>query len=379
MANVHFLTGFPGFLARRLLRRLVERDRKARVWVLAQPRFAKAAKREILGLSPGQASRVKLLVGDVVDMHLGLSGEEYRRLAAEVGRIHHLAAVTELTADRREMEQVNVGGTANVLELGRDAANLVRLGHVSTVQVAGDRRGVIEEDELEEGQRFRNAYEETKYRAEVLVRRTMGELPISIFRPSTIIGDSRPGSSGTRGGPYDLALQWVKASQRLALPFPGDGSFPLNVVPSEFVVDAILELNRKPEAAGKTFHLVDPNPMAARKVFEQVAARAGRGALRPGLPAKASAVLLRLPMLERLLGKPGAAFEHLEQLAIYACRNTLELLDDTEVRCPPLHGYLDRLVSHVEKQAAAERALVQAMEPPVDDPLAPVEVAEERS
>jgi len=372
MANVHFLTGFPGFLGRQLLLRLVERDRKARIWVLVQPRFVKAAKRELATYPQAAASRIRVLIGDVVDMHLGLAGDEYRRLAGEVKRIYHLAALSSLTSDRRQLEQTNVQGTAHVLELARDAPHLVRLGHVSTVQVAGDRRGVIEEDELEEGQRFRNAYEESKFRGELLARRAMEELPISVFRPSTVIGDSRTGSPGPKGGPYNLTLQLVTSALRSTLSFPGDGSFPLNVVPSDFVVDAILELSHKPEAAGKTFHLVDPNPMAARKVYERIAGRAGRRMPKPGPAAMASAALLRLPVLDRLLGRGSRSYDHLEQLAIYGCRNTLELLDDSRIRCPPLHSYLDRLVGYVEEKVA-EQALIPRPEAPIDDPLAPLE------
>ncbi|HEY0840421.1 MAG TPA: SDR family oxidoreductase, partial [Vulgatibacter sp.] len=170
MANVHFLTGYPGFLGSRLLARLLEVDRKSRVSVLVQGRFAKDARKALHALPAARASRVRILLGDVADMHLGLSGEEYRRLAAEVTHIHHLAAISRLDSDRQALERVNVGGTRNVLELGRDSPNLVRLGYVSTVQVAGDRQGVVDEDELAEGQRFRNGYEETKFRAEILAR-----------------------------------------------------------------------------------------------------------------------------------------------------------------------------------------------------------------
>lgn len=373
MANLHFLTGYPGFLGKRLLSRLLDVDRKARVAVLVQRRHLQDAKKDLFSLAPARANRVRLLEGDLVDMHLGLSGEEYRRLAADVSRIHHLAALSHPRSDRRAMDRVNVEGTVNVLDLARDAPNLVRLCHVSTVQVAGDRQGVIDEDELEEGQRFSNAYEETKFRAEVLVRKAMADLPITVFRPSTMIGDSRTGEVDRRGGPYYLAFQLVTSPLRVPLPLPGDGSFPLNVVPSNFVAEAILELSRNPAAVGKTFHLVDPNPMSARKVYEQIAEMAGRKPLRLSLPAKASAALLRLPMLERLIGKERATFDHLDRLVIYNCRNTLDLLDGSGIQCPPLHSYLARLVDFVQRQAAVERDSLRPSEPSPEDPLAPTE------
>ena len=375
MRNVHFVTGFPGFIGKRLAARLLERDRKAQLYLLVQPRFAKDARREVARLGPKQASRVQLLVGDVVDMHLGLSGEEYRKLAGEVTHVFHLAAISYLGVDRRTLERVNVDGTRNVLELARDAKNLVRLSHVSTVHVAGNRQGVIDEDELEEGQRFHDAYEESKFRAEVLVRKAMAELPISVFRPSTVVGDSRTGEIDRFDGPYYTAFELVISPLRVPVPLPGDGSFPLNVVPSDFVVEAIIELAFQKQAEGKTFHLVDPNPMSARKVYEYVARRAGKRAPRGRLPAKASVALLRLPLLEKLARPQRAAIEHLNRIVIYNCRNTLEALDGTGIRCPPLTSYLDKLLSFVEEQQRLRREARTRAEPLPEDPLAPAEPA----
>ncbi|HEY0840278.1 MAG TPA: epimerase, partial [Vulgatibacter sp.] len=192
----------------------------------------------------------------------------------------------------------------------------------------------------------------------------------TVYRPSTLIGDAGTGEIDRRGGPYSLAVQLVTSPLRIPLPLPGDGSFPLNVVPSNFVADAILELSRRPEAKGRTFHLVDPNPMSARKVYERIAEMAGRKPLRLGLPARASAALLRLPMLERLAGPHHLAYDHLNQLVIFNCRNTLELLDGTGIRCPPLDAYLDRLVGFVQRQAAEERASRLGADLAEEDPLA---------
>lgn len=375
MANVHFVTGYPGFLGKRLAMRLLERDRKARMYLLVQPRFARDVRRELRRLEPRMASRVTVLVGDVVDMHLGLAGDEYRKLAAEVTHIFHLAAISYLGVDKRTLERVNVEGTRNVLELARDAKKLVRMAHVSTVYVAGDREGVVDEEELEEGQRFHNDYEETKFRAEVLVRKAMAELPITVFRPATIVGDSRTGEFDRLDGVYYAAFELVTSPLRVPLPLPGDGAFPFNVVPVDFVVEAILEIAFQPHAVGKTFHLVDPNPMSARKVYHYVAERAGKRVPRGRLPAKASVALLRLPILERLARPQRTAIEHLNQLVIYNCRNTLEHLDGTGIRCPPLTAYLDKLLDHVVEQQKKRRAARSFGEAPPEDPLAPPEPA----
>jgi thioester reductase-like protein len=370
-AELHFLTGYPGFLARQLLRRLLVADKKAKVVVLVQPRYAKDLERDLAALDRRQATRVEPLIGDVVDMHLGLAGDEYRRLAAEATHVYHLASASNPAAERQTLERVNVDGTRNVLELGREARRLTRLCHVSTVHVAGDRRGVIEEDELEEGQRFHDAYEETAFKAEVLVRKAMRELPITVFRPSAVVGDSRTGEIDRFEGPYYLAVRLVTSPLRVPLPLPGDGSFPLHVVPADFVVAAMVALAHDPRAEGKTFHLVDPNPMSARKVYEYVARKANKRPPRVGLPAKASVALLRLPILERLARPQRTALEHLNSVALYSSRNTLALLDRTELRCPPLLSYLDRLIEYAAERERRAREARAAERSAAEDPLAP--------
>jgi thioester reductase-like protein len=369
--DLHFLTGYPDFLCRCLFRELLASDRKARLALLVQPKYAKEAQREVAALDKRQAARVELLLGDVVDMHLGLAGDEYRRLLAETTVVHHLAAVANPAAGRPTLERVNVDGTRHILELCREAQRLARLNHVSTVYVAGDRHGVIEEDELEEGQRFHDAVEETRFKAEVLVRKAMRHLPATVYRPSTVVGDSRTGEAGRFEGPDYLAVRLVTSPLRVPLPLPGDGSYPLNVVPADFVAKAIVALTREPRAVGRTFHLVDPNPLAARKVYEYVARRANKRTPKVGIPARASVALLRLPVLEKLARPQRTALEHLTGVAIFGCRNTLELLDPTGIRCPPLFSYLDKLIDDALERDRKAREARAAERHAAEDPLAP--------
>lgn len=366
--KLHFLTGYPGFIGKSLLHELLHAERRARVAVLVQPRFEADARADLAQLQPRDAARVEILLGDVGDMHLGLSGAEYRSIVENASQIYHLAGIRHLGVDRGTLERVNLEGTRNVLELAREARSLARLNHMSTVHVAGDRHGVIAEEELEEGQRFRNAYEATKFRAEVLVRKAMADVPISIFRPATVVGDSRTGKIDRLDGPYYLALLLVTSPLRVPLPLPGGGAFPFNVVPVDYVVRAILHLSKDPRAVGRTFHLVDPNPMSARKVYESIAQRAGKPMPRMGLPGRATSALLRLPVLEKLARPQRAAVEQVDQIAFYNSRNTDELLDGTGIRCPPLESYLDKLLAQVEQHVRRRRE-----GPTVEDPLAPPE------
>jgi thioester reductase-like protein len=158
--RVHLLTGYPGFIGKRLVRRLVEaRLGKAdRLVLLVQPKNARTARDDLAAIG---AERTEVVEGDVEHMHLGLSGAEFKALARGVTDVWHLAARSHLGSGRSEMRRVNVEGTRNVVDLCLAARRLRRLNHFSTAFVSGDRVGVILEDELAMGQRFHNTYEET--------------------------------------------------------------------------------------------------------------------------------------------------------------------------------------------------------------------------
>ena len=364
MAFTAFITGYPGFIGKRLVARLAEANPRGRLIARVQPKQMDEAKRHAETIT---GAALELVEGDVVDLHLGLAGAEYVGLVREVSHVFHLAAINSLTMPRELARRVNVDGTRNVLELARECPSLERLVHFSTCYVSGTRLGVIAEDELEAGQSFRNAYEQTKYEAERLVERAKGELPITVVRPGTVVGDSRTGEVERFEGPYSIAMLLVLSPLVLPLPLPGNGVAPLNVVPVDFVVDATWALTQKPEAKGKTVHLVDPNPMSARRVYELIAARANKRLPRFTLSARATDLFMRLPGVERVTRTQRSALGYVNHLAIYSSRTALELLEDTPVRCPPLTSYLDRLTDFALETWRARRHEPGSGE--FDDPL----------
>jgi thioester reductase-like protein len=369
--RVQLVTGYPGFIGKRLVRGLARADGDgARVVLLVQPKHAASARAELASLG---ARRAEVIEGDVEQMHLGLSGAEFKALAAAVTDVWHLAAISWLGADPRYVRRVNVEGTRNVLELAQRAPRLARLNHFSTALVSGDRAGVILEDELAMGQRFHNAYEESKHEAELLVRRAQAELPATIYRPSIVIGDSRTGEIDRFEGPYALAILLVASPLAVPLPLAGGGAAPLNVVPIDFVVDAALSIAGNRAAIGKTIHLADPAPLSARRVYELIATRAGKRLPSVSLSSRALRTLLQLPGLERLSRAQRPALEYLDQLAIYNCRNQLDLLDGTGIRCPPITSYLDRLIEFVQGTFARRREDAERAAGAAEDPLDPQE------
>jgi thioester reductase-like protein len=355
MSDPHYLiTGFPKLLARRLAADLHARP-KARLSLLSREQDAEEARAFAASLEPDGGDRVEILVGEVANLHLGLSTGEYRALSHDTTDILHAAELSQLSAPKSELWGVNVEGTRAVIELAGDCRRLRRLTHVSTVFVAGDRTGVVAEDELALGQSFRNEYERTRFEAELLVRRAMSELPCSVLRPAIVVGDSRTGEIDRFEGPYSVAILLVTSPVSVPVPLPGDGSAPLNVVPIDFVVAAGAAIHHDPRAVGRTFQIVDPNPPSTRRVWELVAQRTGRKLPRISLGYRLTDALLKLPGLERLTREQRTAIAYVSHLTFFTSRNTLELLEGTGIRCPHIESYLDLLVEYVRTEHRRKR------------------------
>ncbi len=363
--EVVLVTGFPSFTARKMVEVLTSARERTLVHAVVHSKFATDA-REALDLLPlEQRRRVNLLEGDAAAMDLGLSGSELKMLAGEVDRIHHMAQVTYLGAERRLAETVNVGGAREILEVASVCRSLRSLVFHSSATVSGDRTGLVLEEELDRGQGFRNAVEETLARAEKIMRRAMPRFPICVVRSTIVVGDSRTGEVDRFDGPYFLILLIVTSPSDFPLPLPGRGDAFLNLTPVDYVVRAARAIGRDPRAPGRTFHVGDPTPLTVRRVFELVAAAGGRRTPRGSIPANLTKALLRTPGLDRLAKSPRAFLEALATPVAYSFANTTELLADTDIRCPPFESYVDALVEYVQHRLRERRA----RESEVEDPL----------
>ena len=347
------VTGFPAFTARRMITKVLAADPTADVRVLARERFAAEAQ-DFLGRVPG-GDRARIVVGDVCDMDLGLASGEYQALSADLTTIHHLAGIYYQGVDPQTARRVNVSGTRGVVELARDCGRLRRLVHWSTVSVSGKRRGVVLEDELDEGQGFHNAYEETKFDAERIARDAMRHLPVTVVRPGVIVGDSRTGEIDKFDGPYYLVVLIATNALQVHLPLPGRGTAPMHLAPIDFVVDAAHALSVDPRAAGRTFHLTDPNPLPARRVYELVAEHSNTAAPRGFIPGRLVRNLLRTPGIERLARGPLSFLDSFDHQVFYNTRGAQELLAGTGVVCPPFDTYVAELVRYVREIHAQKR------------------------
>jgi nucleoside-diphosphate-sugar epimerase len=254
-----------------------------------------------------------------------------------------------------------------VLELARDSTQLERVVHWSTAMVSGNRSGTVYEEDLDAGQRFHNAYERTKYEGERLARAAMRQLPVTVVRPSIIVGDTQTGEIDKLDGPYYLMVLIATNASGLRLPILGRGESPLHLVPIDYVIEAAWHVARSEGAAGKTFHLVDPNPLTAREIFEAVADAANTEKPRGSIPRPLARAVLRTPGLARLGRGPLAFLDMLDHAVHYDSTNTAQALAGTTVRCPSLSDYLPVLVRHVLDVARApEPEGVEEIADPLD-------------
>ncbi len=202
-------------------------------------------------------NRVKVVCGDVCSPRLGLTETDYVSLVESVTHIIHTAADWRLVS-LDEVRKTNVQGTANVLEVAKEANKhhrLERFSHISTAYVAGGRTGAVSETELTDEFGFFTNYERSKYEGELLVQAAKSEFPVSVFRPSMIVGDSKTGAVKTFNTFYYPLRLYLSGKRRI---IPISRSLRINVIPVDYVSQAVADLTFDPKAIGQTFHLVAP-------------------------------------------------------------------------------------------------------------------------
>src|SRR5690606_31702069 len=227
--------------------------------------------------------------------------------------IWHLAAVYDLSVPRALGMAVNRDGTRNLLRFAEECASLVRHHYVSTCYVSGRHCGPFREADPDAGQRLNNYSEETKFLAEVEVAgaRDRG-MPTTVYRPAIVVGDSRTGETQKYDGPYFL-LQWLLRQPRTALvPYVGDPTMVrFNMVPSDFVLDAIAHLSGLAHSTGQTYQLADPRPLTVDELLDEMCRATGRRGIRVHLPRRLTEwALRRIEPLQRYVGIPADAVEY---------------------------------------------------------------------
>ena len=284
----YFVTGGTGFIGRRLIRKLLaEQDSTVCVLVRESGHSRLPALREFLGAAQ---SRLLAVAGDVCQEACGLSEADRKALAGTIDHFFHLAAIYDLRADPARELATNIEGTRNALALAR-ALKAGCFHHVSSIAAAGLYEGVFREDMFDEAEHYEHPYFRSKHDSEKLVRAERA-LPWRTYRPGLVVGDSKTGEADKIDGPYYFfkLIQRLRAVLPPWMPAIGVEGGRINIVPVDFVVDAMASIALTPGLDGGCFHLTDPAPKRVGDVLNLFA----HAAHAPAMTLRINAALLNL-------------------------------------------------------------------------------------
>ncbi len=350
------LTGATGFVGMEVLVRLLEGDEEVVALVRASDDEEAGARLATvldgLGVASAERSRARAVAAELTEPGMGITDATADALAGEVTEIVHCAASVSFALPLDEARAINVVGTRGVLELAQRIGHgaLRRMVHVSTAYVAGRHRGRFAEGDLYIGQEFRNTYEQTKAEAEALVDAAAQDLPIVTLRPSIIMGESDTGWT-----PAFNVLYWpLRAFDRGLLPsIPTKPGNRVDVVPVDFVADAIVHLLREPSDVRGAVHATAADGAPTAEELVALAAQTlGRD---------------RPPLVE---GADDSLGRHSEEAAQYMPYFDMEMVFDDErarrllgpagIVAPPLHDYFPALVDYARRARWGKAHLTRA-------------------
>ena len=374
--TTYLVTGATGFIGSNLVQRLLARGENVHAIVREGSRERFEAQVQHW---PG-GEKLKLVSGDLLEPMMGVSDEWIAEHRGKIDHAFHLAAIYDMTASEARNEELNTGGTAHLLELVAELQPGT-LHHVSSVAVAGSYEGVFTEQMFDEGQTLPSPYHRTKFESEKLVR-DLSAVPWRIYRPAVVIGDSRTGKIDKVDGPYYFFKAIRRARNVLPswLPLIGPEIGETNIVPVDFVADAIVEIAHKPGLDGNAFHLASPRMMSSAEALNDFAkaANAPHLALRlpPGpldpLTAQTNALLRSLPgvttVAETVLdefGIPTEVIEHTGFSCSFDTTQTDAALAGSGIEVPPLADYAqviwDYWENHLDAGGFASSSLRAAL------------------
>jgi thioester reductase-like protein len=359
------ITGATGFVGMELLARYLERSER-QVVALVRADCDEAATARVRGVlanlfgarASRYASRVEAIASELTAPGLALTRERREQIAQRVTKIVHGAASVSFTQPLEEARQINVQGTRRMLEFARLAqqhGGLERYGHVSTAYVAGTHAGRFAESDLDVGQGFHNAYEQSKFEAEQLVRSHDG-LPFTIMRPSIVVGDRRSGWTAA----FNVLYWPLRAFARgLFEVVPAVESAPVDVVSIDYVADAIHELCEADGCVGETYHLTAGADASTIGEIAQLASRYFRrplprvltpaefGALEPGSSQRTAIESSR------------AYFPYFSIRTVFDQAATCARLDPAGICVSPLGEYMERLLDFATQSRWGKRPIAR--------------------
>ena len=363
----YFVTGATGFIGKRLVKKLLERKGSVVYFLLRKESAGKVAElRSYWGVG---ATRAVPVLGDLTARKLGVATEDVKKLKGQIDHFHHLAAVYDLSADTESQVAVNIEGTRNTVEFAK-AIDAGHFHHVSSIAAAGLYEGVFREDMFEEAEGLDHPYFLTKHESEKIVRQDC-KMPWTVYRPAMVVGDSQTGEMDKIDGPYYFFKLIQRMRQLLPpwMPAVGLEGGRVNIVPVDFVVNAINVISHQPSIGKKCFHLVDPVGYRVGDVLDifSRAAHAPRmnlfvnAALLGFIPKGIKKSLMAIAPVRRVrnavlkdLGLPEDMLTFVNYPTRFDCRETLAALKGSGVQCPNLKDYAWRLWDYWERHLDPE-------------------------
>jgi NAD(P)-dependent dehydrogenase (short-subunit alcohol dehydrogenase family) len=358
----YFVTGATGFIGKRMVRKLLAfNDNTVHFLVREDSRGKLPALLEFWGAN---AQRALPVFGDLRSAQLGLSTDIIAALHNRIDHFFHFAALYDLSADPEAQIAVNVEGTRNTIALA-EAIQAKCLHHVSSIAAAGMFEGIFREDMFEEAEHLEHPYFATKHEAEKIVREDC-KVPWRVYRPGLVVGDSRSGEMDKVDGPYYFFKTLQRLRQLLPpwMPAIGLEGGRINIVPVDYVVDAMHHIAHLAAQDRRCFHLTDPAPMRVGDVLNTFAQAAHGPAMslriNAGLldliPDSVKARMMALPPLLRIketlmqnLGLPDNIMQFVNYPTRFDNRRAQALLAGSGIVCPRLEHYADRIWDYWER------------------------------
>jgi NAD(P)-dependent dehydrogenase (short-subunit alcohol dehydrogenase family) len=358
----YFVTGATGFVGRHLVDNLLKRKGTVHVLVRKGSQKKLDALIERMGWD---AARVVPVAGDLSKPKLGISPAQQKSLGGKIKHFFHLAAIYDLTADAASQKVANIEGTRNAVHLA-EALKAGCFHHTSSIAVAGLYSGVFREDMFDEAEDLEHPYFMTKHESEKVVREECTKVPFRIYRPGVVIGHSQTGEIDKIDGPYYFFGLIKKLREVLPpwVPTIGIEGGRINMVPVDFVADAMDHIAHKPGLDGGCFHLTDPEPMRIGEVLN-IFARAGHAPqmtmrldarMLAFVPAPIRMALTNLPPVKRFtgilmkdMGIPPEILKFITYPTRFDSRETERALKGSKIRVPRLDTYAWRLWDYWER------------------------------